>query len=140
MLQPKRTKWRRSHLIKPKAKASRGNTVAFGEYGLVATEGGYINNRQIEAARVVLARYTRKIGKSYIRIFPYLGITKKPLEVRMGNGKGTVETWSAVVERGTVMFEVGGVAPADAIEALHQAGYKLSVTSRVIKKGEENSL
>lgn len=140
MLQPKRTKWRRSHLIRPKAHASRGNTVAFGDYGLVATEGGYINNRQIEAARVVLSRYTRKVGKSYIRIFPYLGITKKPLEVRMGNGKGAVETWSAVVERGTVMFEVGGIPQADAITALRQAGYKLSVTSRVVKKGEEKSI
>lgn len=140
MLQPKRTKWRRTHLIRPHAKASRGNTVAYGDYGLVATEGGYINNHQIEAARVVLARYTRKIGKSYIRIFPYLGITKKPLEVRMGNGKGTVETWAAVVERGTVMFEVAGVDPSIAIHALHQAGYKLSVTSRVVKKGEENNL
>ena len=75
MLQPKRMKWRRSHLIRPKTAASRGNTVAYGEYGLAATEGGYISNRQIEAARVVLSRYTKKIGKSYIRVFPYLGIT-----------------------------------------------------------------
>lgn len=137
MLMPKRTKWRRSHLVRPKAKASRGNTVAFGEYGLMATEGGYITNRQIEAARIVLSRHTRKVGKSYIRIFPYLGITKKPAEVRMGNGKGSVESWNAVVETGTVMFEVSGLAEADAIYALRQAGYKLAVTSRVVKKGEE---
>ncbi len=137
MLQPKRMKWRRSHLIRPKAAASRGNTVAYGEYGLAATEGGYISNRQIEAARVVLSRYTKKIGKSYIRVFPYLGITKKPAEVRMGNGKGTVETWDAVIEKGTVMFEIGGINEADAKQALHQAGYKLSVKSRVVKKGEE---
>lgn len=137
MLQPKRMKWRRSHLVRPGKQASRCNTVAYGEWGLAATEGGYINNRQIESARVVLSRYTKKIGKSYIRIFPYLGITKKPAEVRMGNGKGTVEFWDAVVEKGTVMFEVGGVDEAIAKEALRQAGYKLSVTSRVVKKGEE---
>lgn len=138
MLQPKRLKWRRSHLIRPKTAASRGNTVAYGDFGLAATEGGYISNRQIEAARVVLSRYTKKFGKTYIRVFPYLGITKKPAEVRMGNGKGTVETWDAVIEKGTVMFEIGGISEADAKEALHQAGYKLSVKSRVVKKGEES--
>ncbi|MCI1735870.1 MAG: 50S ribosomal protein L16 [Bacilli bacterium] len=137
MLQPKRMKWRRSHLVRPKAAASRGNTVAFGDYGLVATEAGYITNRQIEAARVVLSRYIKKTGKAYIRIFPYLGITKKPAEVRMGNGKGTVETWDAVIEKGAVLFEMGGVPAADCIEGLRQAGYKISVKSRVLKKGEE---
>lgn len=137
MLQPKRTKWRRSHLVRPKAQASRGITVAYGEYGLAATEGGYISNRQIESARVVLSRFTKKVGKSYIRIFPYLGITKKPAEVRMGNGKGTVETWQAVVEKGTVLFEVAGISEEVAKEALRQAGYKLSVKTRVVKKGEE---
>ena len=136
MLQPKRTKWRRSHLIRPKKQASRGNTVVYGQYGLEATRGGYISNRQIEAARIVLSRYTRKIGKNYIRIFPYLGITKKPAEVRMGNGKGTVEGWFAVVEKGQVLFEVSGVDETIAHEALRQAGYKLSVTTRVIKKEE----
>lgn len=138
MLQPKRTKWRRSHLVRPKAQASRCNTVAYGDFGLAATEGGYISNRQIEAARVVLSRYTKKVGKSYIRIFPYLGITKKPAEVRMGNGKGTVEYWDAVVEKGTVMFEIGGISEVDAKNALHQAGYKLAVKTRVVKKGEES--
>ena len=137
MLQPKRLKWRRSHLIRPKTAASRGNTVAFGDFGLAAPEGGYISNRQIEAARVVLSRYTKKFGKTYIRVFPYLGITKKPAEVRMGNGKGTVDAWDAVIEKGTVMFEIGGINEADAKAALHQAGYKLSVKSRVVKKGEE---
>lgn len=137
MLQPKRTKWRRTHLIRPHRVATRCNTVAFGEYGLVATEGGYISNKQIEAARVVLSKYTKKVGKSYIRVFPYLGITKKPAEVRMGNGKGQVESWNAVIEKGTVMFEIGGIAKQDAIRALKQAGYKLAVTSRVVKRGEE---
>ena len=137
MLQPKRLKWRRSHLIRPKRQASRGNTIAYGQYGLEATRGGYISNRQIEAARIVLSRYTRKIGKNYIRIFPYLGITKKPAEVRMGNGKGTVEGWFAVVEKGQILFEVSGVDEAVAHEALRQAGYKLSVTTRVVKKEED---
>lgn len=138
MLQPKRLKWRRSHLIRPKKVATRGNTVAYGDFGLAATEGGYISNRQIEAARVVLSRYTKKVGKSYIRIFPYLGITKKPAEVRMGNGKGTVEFWDAVVDKGTVMFEIGGIDETTAKHALQQAGYKLAVKSRIVKKGEEN--
>lgn len=138
MLQPKRTKWRRSHLVRPKEVATRCNTVAFGQYGLAATEPGFITNKQIEAARVVLSKYTKKVGKSYIRVFPYLGITKKPAEVRMGNGKGQVESWNAVIDKGTVMFEIGGLAEADAIAALRQAGYKLAVTSRVVKKGEEN--
>ena len=137
MLQPKRTKWRRTHLIRPHRVATRCNTVAFGEYGLAATEGGYISNKQIEAARVVLSKYTKKVGKSYIRVFPYLGITKKSAEVRMGNGKGQVESWNAVIEKGTVMFEIGGIAKQDAIKALKQAGYKLAVTSRVVKRGEE---
>lgn len=136
MLQPKRLKWRRSHLIRPKRQASRGNTIVYGQYGLEATRGGYISNRQIEAARIVLSRYTRKIGKNYIRIFPYLGITKKPAEVRMGNGKGTVEGWFAVVEKGQILFEVSGIEEAVANEALRQAGYKLSVTTRVVKKEE----
>ena len=137
MLQPKRPKWRRTHLIRPHRVATRCNTVAFGEYGLAATEGGYISNKQIEAARVVLSKYTKKVGKSYIRVFPYLGITKKPAEVRMGNGKGQVESWNAVIEKGTVMFEIGGIGKQDAIKALKQAGYKLAVTSRVVKRGEE---
>ena len=137
MLQPKRTKWRRSHLIKPKRQASRGNTIVYGQYGLVATKGGYISNRQIEAARIILAKYTRKIDKNYIRIFPYLGITKKQAEVRMGNGKDIVEGWFEVVEKGQILFEVSGVDESIAQEALHQAGYKLSVTASVTKKEKD---
>ena len=136
MLQPKRLKWRRSHLIRPKRQASRGNTIAYGQYGLEATRGGYISNRQIEAARIVLSRYTRKIGKNFIRIYPDIGITKKPAGVRMGNGKGTVEGWFAVVQKGQILFEVSGVEEVVAREALNQAGYKLSVTTRVVKKEE----
>lgn len=136
MLQPKRTKWRRSHLIRPKRQATRGNTIVYGQYGLEATRGGYISNRQIEAARIVLSRYTRKIGKNFIRIYPDIGITKKPAGVRMGNGKGTVEGWFAVVQKGQILFEVSGVEEVVAREALNQAGYKLSVTTRVVKKEE----
>ena len=138
MLQPKRTKWRRNHLVRPKAKASRLVTVAFGEYGLRATQGGYLSNRQLEAARVVLSRFTTQAGKPYIRVFPDVGITKKPAEVRMGAGKGDVNGWFAVVEPGTIRMEIGGIPEADCKEALHQAGYKLSVQSRIVKKGEEN--
>ncbi len=138
MLQPKRTKWRRNHLIRPKRKASRLVTVAFADFGLRATQGGYISNRQLEAARVVLSRFTKKVGKSYIRVFPDVGITKKPAEVRMGAGKGDVNGWFAVVEPGTIRMEIGGIPEADCKEALRQAGYKLSVKSRVVKKGEEN--
>ena len=137
MLMPKRVKRRKQFRGSMTGKAMRGNTVTYGDYGLQALEPAWISSRQIEAARVILSRYTKKIGKCYIRIFPYLGITKKPAEVRMGNGKGTVEYWDAVVEKGTVMFEIGGINPADARYALHQAGYKLSVKSRVVKKGEE---
>ena len=136
MLQPKRTKWRRSHLIRPKRQATRGNTIVYGQYGLEATRGGYISNRQIEAARIVLSRYTRKIGKNFIRIYPDIGITKKPAGVRMGNGNGTVEGWFAVVQKGQILFEVSGVEEVVAREALNQAGYKLSVTTRVVKKEE----
>lgn len=138
MLQPKREKWRRCHLVRPKEFASRCNTVAYGDYGLMSTCSGYITNKQIESARIVLSRYTKKFGKTYIRVFPYLNITKKPAEVRMGNGKGSPDKWVAVVDKGTVMFEIGGINPADCMYALKQAGYKLSVTSRVVKKGEEN--
>ena len=137
MLSPKRIKYRKKQRGTRDAVAHRGNTLAFGAYGLMATEPLWITNRQIEAARVVLSRYTKKFGKTYIRVFPYLGITKKPAEVRMGNGKGTVDAWDAVIEKGTVMFEIGGINEADAKAALHQAGYKLSVKSRVVKKGEE---
>ena len=132
MLQPKRLKWRRSHLIRPKAQASRGNTVAYGDFGLVATEGGYISNRQIEAARVILSRYTKKIGKCYIRIFPYLGITKKPAEVRMGKGKGSPEGFVAPVTPGRVLIEVEGVSYEIAKEALRLAAQKLPVVTKFI--------
>ncbi len=136
MLQPKRVKYRRPHGLSYEGLSKAGNCVAFGDFGLQATEGNYINNREIESARIVLSRYTKKGGKVYIRIFPHLGKTKKPAEVRMGSGKGSIDSWVAVVKKNRVLFEIGGISEADAMEALHQAGYKLPVTTRIIRKGE----
>ena len=137
MLQPKRTKYRRPHILRYEGKATAGNTVAFGEYGLVALEGTWITARQIEAARIVISRYTKRGGNVYIRIFPQLAKTKKPAEVRMGSGKGSPEEWVAVVKQGTVMFEMNGVAENIAREALRLAAYKLPIKCKVVKKGEE---
>ena len=137
MLQPKRVKYRRPHIIKYEGKATAGTTVAFGEYGLQALEGTWITTRQIEAARVVMSRYTKRGGKVVIRIFPHLAKTKKPAEVRMGSGKGSPEDWVAVVKQGTIMFEMGGVAEDVAREALRLAAYKLPIRCKVVKKGEE---
>ena len=136
MLQPNRVKYRRPHIIKYEGKATSGTTVAFGEFGLQALEGAWITTRQIEAARVVISRYTKRGGNVYIRIFPQLAKTKKPAEVRMGSGKGSPEEWVAVVKQGTVMFEMNGVAENIAREALRLAAYKLPLKCRVIKKGE----
>ena len=136
MLQPKRTKYRRPHIIRYEGHTKGGTKVDFGEYGLQALEGNWITARQIEAARMVLSRYTKRSGNVYIRIFPHLAKTKKPAEVRMGSGKGSPEEWVAVVREGRVMFEIGGVDPEIAREALRLAAYKLPLKCRVIKKGE----
>ena len=136
MLQPKRTKYRRPHIIRYEGHAKGGTEVSFGEFGLQALEGAWITTRQIEAARIVLARYTKRGGQIWIRIFPHLAKTKKPAEVRMGSGKGSPEDWVAVVQRNRVMFEIGGVAPEIAQEALRLAAYKLPIKCKVVKKGE----
>ena len=136
MLMPKRTKYRRPHRISYEGKSKAGTTIAYGEYGLVATEGGYVSSNQIEAARVAITRYLNRGGNVWIKIFPQLARTKKPLEVRMGSGKGAPEGWAAVVQKGRVMFEVGGVDEAAAREALRLGANKLPVTSKFIKKGE----
>ncbi len=138
MLQPKRVKYRRPQRLSYEGLAKGGIKVQYGDFGLVATTGDYVTDRQIEAARVVLARYTRKGGKAYVRIFPALGKTKKPAEVRMGSGKGSIDHWVCPVKVGRVMFEIGGIAEADAKEALHQVSYKLPVRCRIVKKGEED--
>ena len=136
MLQPKRVKYRRPHGLSYEGLSKAGNEVAFGDYGLQALEGNYITNKQIEAARIVLSRYTKRQGQIWIKIYPHLGKTKKPAEVRMGSGKGSVDSWVAVVKKNRVMFEIGGVLEADAVEALRLAAYKLPVKARVIKKGQ----
>ena len=136
MLQPKRVKYRRPHIIKYEGNCKGGKTVAFGEFGLQAVEGAWITTRQIEAARIVISRYTKKGGKVIIRIFPHLAKTKKPAEVRMGSGKGSPEDWVAVVQQGRVMFEIAGVDPEIEKEALRLAAYKLPIKCKVVKKGE----
>ena len=136
MLQPKRVKYRRPHIIRYEGHAKGGTKIDFGEYGLQAVEGAWITTRQIEAARIVLARYTKRGGQIWIRIFPHLAKTKKPAEVRMGSGKGSPEDWVAVVQKGRVMFEIGGVNPEVAREALRLAAYKLPIKCKVVGKGE----
>ena len=133
---PKRTKYRRPHRLSYEGKSKAGREVVFGEYGLVATEGGYVSSNQIEAARVAMTRYMNRGGQVWIKIFPQLAITKKPLEVRMGSGKGAPEGWVAVVQKGRVMFEIGGVDEATAREALRLGMNKLPIKAKFIKRGE----
>ena len=136
MLMPTRTKYRRPHRLSYEGKSKAGREVVFGEYGLVALEGGYVSSNQIEAARVAMTRYMNRGGQVWIKIFPQLARTKKPLEVRMGSGKGAPEGWVAVVQEGRVMFEIGGVDEATAREALRLGQNKLPVKAKFIKKGE----
>ena len=136
MLMPKRTKYRRPHRLSYEAKSKAGTEVVYGQYGLAALEGGYVSSNQIEAARVAITRYLNRGGNVWIKIFPQLARTKKPLEVRMGSGKGAPEGWVAVVHTGRVMFEVGGVDEASAREALRLGANKLPVKSKFVKKGE----
>ena len=133
---PKRTKHRKTFRLKYEGK-SKGNTeLHFGEYGLMAQQGAWITANQIEAARIAMTRYMKRGGKVWIRIFPHMARTKKPLEVRMGSGKGAPEGWVAVVQPGRVMFEVGGVSEEVAREALRLASHKLPVKTRFARKGE----
>lgn len=136
MLQPKRTKYRKPHRVKYDGKAKGNRFVAFGEFGLMSTKGDWISNRQIESARIVISKSLGKTGKMWIRIFPHLSLTKKPLEVRMGSGKGSPDKWVAVVKVGTVMFEIAGIPEEEMKEALRKAGNKLSVTWKIVKKGD----
>jgi large subunit ribosomal protein L16 len=132
MLAPKRVKYRKQQKGRTKGKSLRGNTVAFGEYGLQTLEPGWITNRQIEAARVALTRHIKRGGKVWIRIFPDKPVTKKPAETRMGKGKGNPEMWVAVVKPGRVMFEIEGIEPALARQAFALAAAKLPVKTRVV--------
>ena len=122
MLLPKRVKYRRVHRGRMKGKATRGNTVTYGEFGLVATEPSWITSNQIEAARIAMTRYTKRGGKVWIKIFPDKPVTEKPAETRMGSGKGSPEYWVAVVKPGRVMFEIAGVSEEVAREARRGAG------------------
>ena len=127
MLMPKRVKHRRVHRGRMKGKATKGNTITYGDYGLQATECGWITSNQIEAARIAMTRSVKRGGKVYIKIFPHKSITTKPAEVRMGSGKGAPEYWVAVVKPGRIMFEIEGVTEAQAREAMRLASHKLPV-------------
>jgi large subunit ribosomal protein L16 len=134
MLMPKRVKYRRPHRVYYSGKAKGGIEVNFGEYGLKATEGCWLTNRQIEAARVAITRHMDRAGKVWIRVFPHLSKTKKPLAVRMGSGKGSPESWVAVVKKEMILFEVAGVPEEVAREAFRLAGHKLPCSTKFVKK------
>ncbi len=134
MLMPKRVKYRRVHRGRMTGKASRGNTITYGEYGLQAMEPGWITSNQIEAARIAMTRYTRRGGQVWIKIFPDKPVTKKPAETRMGSGKGSPEFWVAVVKPGRVMFEIAGVSDDVAREALRLASHKLPIKTKIVAK------
>lgn len=136
MLVPKRTKYRRPHRLSYEGRAKGGTTVVFGEYGLQATTGAWVTNRQIEAARIAMTRYMKRGGKVWIKIFPDKPYTKKPLEVRMGSGKGSPEGWVAVVKPGKVLFEISGVSEEVAREALRLASHKLPIKTKFVKREE----
>jgi large subunit ribosomal protein L16 len=136
MLQPKKVKHRKVMKGRMKGKAFRGSTVAFGEYGLQATDRGRITARQIEAARIAMTRYVKRGGKIWIRIFPDKPVTKKPAETRMGKGKGSPEEWVAVVKPGRVLYEIEGVNSKIAQEAFRLAAHKLPLPTRFVARGE----
>jgi large subunit ribosomal protein L16 len=136
MLQPKRTKYRKVQRGRLRGKAYRGSSLAFGEFGLQAIETGYVNARQIEAARIAMTRHAKRGGKVWIRVFPDKPMTKRPPETRMGKGKGNPEFWVAPVKAGRMLYEMEGVAPQLAKEALRLAAYKLSLKTRVVERGE----
>ncbi len=134
MLMPKRVKRRRVHRGRMKGSAHRGNTITYGEYGLVATEPAWVTSNQIEAARVAMTRYIKRGGQVWIKIFPDKPVTEKPAETRMGSGKGSPEYWVSVVKPGRVMFEIAGVEESVAHEALRLALHKLPLKGKIVKK------
>jgi large subunit ribosomal protein L16 len=136
MLTPKRTKYRKQHRPSLKGSAHKGNTVTYGEYGLQALEAAWVTNRQIEAARIAINRYIKRGGHLWIKIFPDRPITAKPAETRMGKGKGTPESWIAVVKPGRVMFELAGVSEEVAREAMRLAAHKLPIKCSFVKREE----
>ena len=136
MLMPKRVKRRKQFRGTMTGKAMRGNTLAYGEFGLVATEPCWIKSNQIEAARIALTRYTKRTGQVWIKIFPDKPVTEKPAETRMGSGKGTLEYWVAVVKPGRVMFEIAGVPEEQAREAMRLAMHKLPCKCKIVSKAD----
>ena len=139
MLLPKRVKYRRVQRGRMTGKATRGNTVTYGEFGLQALEPGWIKSNQIEAARVAMTRHTKRGGKVWIKIFPDKPVSKKAIGTRMGSGKGAPEFWVAVVKPGKVMFEIGGVSKEVAYEALRLAIHKLPVKCKIVEKQDTES-
>jgi large subunit ribosomal protein L16 len=134
MLMPKRVKYRRPHKVSYEGKAKGNTELSYGNFGLQAVEGAWITNRQIEAARICLARYTKRQGKIWIRIFPHLSKSKKPLEVRMGAGKGAPDQWVAVVKNGTILFEMDEIPEEQAREALRLASQKLPIKCKIVSR------
>lgn len=137
MLMPKRVKYRRVQRGRMKGRATRGNKVNYGEYGLMALEPAWISANQIEAARVAMTRFTKRGGQVWIKIFPDKPYTERPADTRMGSGKGSPEYWVAVVKPGKVMFEIGGINEDDAKEALRLAMHKLPIKCKFVKKEQE---
>ena len=137
MLLPKRVKYRKQFRGRMKGSAHRGNTVAHGQFGLMALEPAWITNRQIEAARIAMTRYIKRGGKVWIKIFPDKPVTAKPAETRMGSGKGSPEYWVAVVKPGRIMFEMDGITEEVAKEAMRLAGHKLPIKTKFVKRGED---
>lgn len=136
MLMPKRVKHRKVQRGRMTGKASRGNTLAYGEYGMVALEPAWITSQQIEAARVAITRFLKRGGKVWIKIFPDKPVTEKPAETRMGSGKGSPEYWVAVVKPGRILFEVSGVSEEDAREAIRLASHKLPIKSKFVMRSD----
>jgi len=136
MLMPKKVKFRKQQRGRMRGTATRGNTVAFGDYGLQALEPGWITARQIEAARIAMTRYVKRGGKIWIRIFPDKPVTKKPLETRMGKGKGNPEEWVAVVKPARILYEMEGVSEEVAREAMRLAAHKLPIKTRFVVRGQ----
>lgn len=134
MLMPKRVKYRKLQRGRMSGKATRGNTVAFGEYALQATQCGWVTARQIEAARVAMTRHIKRGGKIWIRIFPHKSVTKKPAETRMGKGKGAPEEWVAVIKPGVVLYEIEGVSKEIAKEAFTLAAHKLPIGTKILAR------
>ena len=134
MLQPKRTKFRKVSRGRRKGNATTGNAVCFGEFGLKAMGTTWMTSRQIEAARVAITRHLQRGGQVWIRVFPDKPVSKKPAEVRMGGGKAANDHWVAVIKPGRILFEVGGVAPQQAMEALTRASHKLSIPTKTVHR------